>query len=157
MYLRTTPRKNKDGSVVRYLQLAHNTWDPLAKRSRAEVIYNFGREDAVSRAALARLIASVSRFLEPDAALTAGAGEGLAFLESRPLGGTYVLDALWQRLGIDAVMRRLLKGRRRDPAAERVLFALVANRALSPSSKLAASPTQREAASLDEGERARFA
>ena len=139
MYLRTTPRKNKDGSVVRYLQLAHNTWDAVAKRSRAEVIYNFGREDAVSRAALARLIASVSRFLEPDAALTAGAGEGLAFLESRPLGGTYVLDALWQRLGIDAVMRRLLKGRRRDPAAERVLFALVANRALSPSSKLAAA------------------
>jgi len=139
MYLRTTPRKNKDGSVVRYLQLAHNTWDPVAKRSRAEVIYNFGREDAVSRAALARLIASVSRFLEPDAALAAGAGEGLAFLEARPLGGTYALDALWRRLGIDAVMRRLLKGRRRDPAAERVLFALVANRALSPSSKLAAS------------------
>ena len=139
MYLRTTPRKNKDGSVVRYLQLAHNTWDPVAKRARAEVIYNFGREDAVSRAALTRLIASVSRFLEPDAALAAGAGEGLAFLESRPLGGAYALDALWRRLGIDAVMRRLLKGRRRDAAAERVLFALVANRALAPSSKLAAS------------------
>jgi len=139
MYLRTTPRKNKDGSVVRYLQLAHNTWDPVAKRSRAEVIYNFGREDAVSRAALTRLISSVSRFLEPDAALAAGAAEGLAFLESRPLGGSYALDGLWQRLGIDAVMRRLLKGRRRDPAAERVLFALVANRALAPSSKLAAA------------------
>src|SRR5450756_836937 len=139
MYLRTTPRKNKDGSVVRYLQLAHNTWDPVAKRSRAQVIYNFGREDTANRAALTRLIASVTRFLEPDAALAAGAGEGLAFLEARPLGGTFALDALWQRLGIDAVMRRLLKGRRRDEAAERVLFALVANRALAPSSKLAAS------------------
>ena len=32
-----------------------------------------------------------------------------------------------------------LHGRRRDPAAERVLFALVANRASAPSSKLAAS------------------
>lgn len=31
------------------------------------------------------------------------------------------------------------EGRRRDAAAERVLFALVANRALAPSSKLAAS------------------
>src|SRR5450759_3007000 len=139
MYLRTTPRKNKDGSVVRYLQLAHNTWDPVAKRSRAQVIYNFGREDTANRAALTRLIASVTRFLEPDAALAAGAGEGLAFLEARPLGGTFALDALWQRLGIDAVMRRLLKARRRDEAAERVLFALVANRALAPSSKLAAS------------------
>ena len=37
MYLRTTPRKNKDGSVVRYLQLAHNTWDPVAKRSRPKL------------------------------------------------------------------------------------------------------------------------
>ena len=36
-------------------------------------------------------------------------------------------------------MRRLLKGRRLDDMAERVLFALVANRALAPSSKLAAA------------------
>ena len=36
-------------------------------------------------------------------------------------------------------MRGLLKGRRLDPSAERVLFALVANRALAPSSKLAAA------------------
>ena len=139
MYVRATPRKNKDGSVVRYLQLAHNVWDPLAKRSRAQVIYNFGREDAISRAAIERLVASLSRFLAPEAALASSAGEGFSFLESRPLGGTYVLDALWRRLGIDALLRRLLKGRRREVSAERVLFALIANRALSPSSKLAAS------------------
>jgi hypothetical protein len=36
-------------------------------------------------------------------------------------------------------MRRLLKGRRLDASAERVLFALTANRALAPSSKLAAA------------------
>jgi hypothetical protein len=36
-------------------------------------------------------------------------------------------------------MRRLLAGRRLDPSAEQVLFALVANRALAPSSKLAAA------------------
>src|SRR5438034_2974345 len=36
-------------------------------------------------------------------------------------------------------MRGLLTGRRLDAAAERVLFALVANRALAPSSKLAAA------------------
>jgi hypothetical protein len=36
-------------------------------------------------------------------------------------------------------MRGLLKGRRLDPSAERVLFALAANRALAPSSKLAAA------------------
>jgi transposase len=138
MYLRSTPRRNKDGSTVRYLQLAHNVWDPVAKRSKVQVVYNFGREDAANREALQRLIASVARFLDPDAALAASA-DGLAFIESLPLGGTWVLDALWRRLGIGTTMKRLLKGRRLDPSAERVLFALVANRALAPSSKLAAS------------------
>jgi hypothetical protein len=139
MYLRTTPRRNSDGSVVRYLQLAHNTWDPQAKRSRVQVLHNFGREDANNRAALQRLVASVTRFLDPDRALAATAGQGLAFVESRPLGGVWALDGLWHRLGIDTTMRRLLAGRRLDPSAERVLFALVCNRALAPSSKLAAA------------------
>ena len=138
MYLRSTPRRNKDGSEVRYLQLAHNVWDPAAKRSRVQVIYNFGREEPATREALERLVASVARHLEPGKA-RAIAAEGLEFAESRPLGGTHVLDALWERLGIGPAMRGLLKGRRLDPSAERVLFALVANRALAPSSKLAAA------------------
>jgi Transposase DDE domain len=138
VYLRSTPRRNKDGSEVRYLQLAHNVWDPAAKRSRVQVIYNFGREEPATREALERLVASIARHLEPGKA-RAIAAEGLEFTESRPLGGTHVLDALWQRLGIGPAMRELLKGRRLDPSAERVLFALVANRALAPSSKLAAA------------------
>jgi Transposase DDE domain len=139
MYLRSTPRRNKDGTEVRYLQLAHNVWDPAAKRSKVQVVYNFGREDTANREALQRLVASVSRFLEPGKALAAAAGDDLEFTDSRTLGGTFVLDALWARLGIGAAMRRLLKGRRLDESAERVLFGLVANRALAPSSKLAAA------------------
>ena len=138
MYLRSTPRRNKDGSEVRYLQLAHNVWDPAAKRSRVQVVYNFGREEPATREALERLVASVARHLEPGKA-RAIAAEGLEFAESRPLGGTHVLDGLWERLGIGPAMRTLLTGRRLDPGAERVLFALVANRALAPSSKLAAA------------------
>jgi hypothetical protein len=138
VYLRSTLRRNKDGSEVRYLQLAHNVWDPAAKRSRVQVVYNFGREEPATREALERLVASVARHLEPGKA-RAIAAEGLEFAESRPLGGTHVLDALWERLGIGPAMRDLLKGRRLDPGAERVLFALVANRALAPSSKLAAA------------------
>ena len=139
MYLRSTAQKRKDGSVIRYLQLAQNVWDPSKKRSRAQIVYSFGREDAANRAALERLVSSVSRFLSPEAALSASAGEDFAFMESRPLGGAYVLDALWHRLGIDQTMGRLLEGRRLDPRAERVLFSLVASRALAPSSKLAAA------------------
>jgi hypothetical protein len=138
MYVRSTQRRNKDGSEVRYLQLAHNVWDPAARRSRVQVVYNFGREEPGTREALERLAASVARHLEPGKA-RAPAAEELQFAESRPLGGTWVLDALWGRLGIGPAMRDLLKGRRLDPSAERVLFALAANRALAPSSKLAAA------------------
>ena len=113
MYLRSTPRRNKDGSEVRYLQLAHNVWDPQQRRSTVQVVYNFGREDTANREALQRLVASVTRFLDPGAALAAAA-DGLEFTESRPLGGTWVLDALWARLGIGPAMRQLLKGRRLD-------------------------------------------
>ena len=54
-----------------------------------------------------------------------------------------MLDTLWRRLNIDTTIRRAGqngRGRPRDnSASERVLFALVASRALAPSSKLAAA------------------
>ena len=60
--------------------------------------------------------------------------------DSRCFGGAWVLDQLWDRLGIGAALRRVALGRRLDGAeTERVLFALVAQRALEPGSKLAAT------------------
>ncbi len=55
------------------------------------------------------------------------------------MGGAWLLDGLWKQLGIDAALRQLLGPRRLSTDVERVLFALVANRALDQSSKLAAS------------------
>ena len=54
-------------------------------------------------------------------------------------GGPWLLEQRRQRLGIGAIITARLDKTRRDAAPERVLFALVANRALDPSSKLAAS------------------
>src|SRR6266568_5260404 len=144
MYVKTTSRTNKDGTPVRYLHLAHNEWDPAAGRSVPRVLYSFGREDTLDRAAIRRLVASLSKLLDPAGALAATAGSDLVFLESRPFGGAFVLDALRRRLGIDQVITGLdrapRRGRPRDAAATgRVLFGLVANRALAPSSKLAAA------------------
>ena len=62
----------------------------------------------------------------------------LEFTESRSLGATWALDVLWPRLGIGETMRRVLADRNLDESAERVLFALVAKRALAPLPKLAA-------------------
>ncbi len=136
MYLRTTTRRAADGSQVRYLQLAHNEWDPAKGRSKGRVLYHFGREDELDRDAIRRLIGSLGRALPAGEALTAAAPPELRFCDSRPMGGAYLLDQLWRRLGIDAIAARTLRGRRLDPGAERTLFAMVANRALAPASKL---------------------
>ena len=142
MFVRTSSRRNKDGSKVSYLQLAHNEWDPATQTSKMRVLYNFGRAEQVDRAGIERLIGSLQRVLGSPTLPEQGVAdaEGLSFVESRPLGGAWVLDGLWDRLGIGTAITKLLGKSRRDAAAtERVLFALVANRALAPSSKLAAA------------------
>ncbi len=140
VYLREAKRRNRDGSTVAYLQLAHNERHPVTGAPTAKVIHSLGRADTVDRAALARLVASISRFLDPAQAVTAAAGAEVEVLDSRRLGGAWVLDQLWQRLEIGAAIRRVAAARRIDgPFAERVIFALVAQRALEPGSKLAAT------------------
>jgi hypothetical protein len=64
MYLRVIQRRNKNGSEVRYIQLAHNYRDPETGLARAEVIHSFGREDKLDRAALERLARSIGRYLD---------------------------------------------------------------------------------------------
>jgi hypothetical protein len=136
MFVRTATRRNKDGSAVRYVQLVENEWDPATKSSRMRVVHSFGREDQLDRAAVQRLAGSLGRLLGQEAA---GVTPELAYAGSVAYGGTYLLDQLWQRLGIGQAMTAMLGGTRRGAATERVLFALVANRALDPSSKLAAA------------------
>ena len=145
MYLRETRRRNRDGSEVAYLALAHNERDADTGMPKAKIIHNFGRADLVDRDGLARLVRSISRFLDPADAVAATAGTGeVRVLDSRPMGAAWVADRLWERLGIgrqiiEVAERRRGRGRRVDPAVvERVIFSMVANR-LSPTplSKLA--------------------
>ncbi|MGH8920227.1 MAG: IS1634 family transposase, partial [Actinomycetes bacterium] len=144
MYLRESRRTNRDGSVVRYLQLAHNERHPTTGSPVAKVIHNFGRAERVDRAALARLVSSISRFLTPEQAVAAAADAqfdgAVEVLECRRLGAVWTLDRVWERLGIGAAIRRVADRRRLDgEAVERVCFALVAQRACEPGSKLAAT------------------
>jgi hypothetical protein len=140
VYLRETRRRNKDGSVVSYLQLAHNERHPVTGSPVAKVIHNFGRADQVDRAALSRLVASISRFLDPAQAVAAAAAGEVEVLDSRRMGGAWVLARLWERLRIGAAILKVAEGRRLDgEATERVIFALAAQRALEPGSKLAAT------------------
>jgi len=138
MYLRTIKRKNKDGSVVEYVQLANNVWNKEKGFAQAQVIHSFGRSDQLDIEALRRLIKSVSRFLEPeDAIRLEHQSDDLKFISSRPAGGAYLLKAMWQRLNIDDCLKKALDQRSFTAPVADALFAMVANRALAPSSKLA--------------------
>lgn len=139
MYLRESKRRNKDGSTVAYLQLAHNERHPKTGSPVAKVIHNFGRADKVDKEALVRLVSSISRILDlPDGA-SGVASSDVEVVDSRRLGGVYVLDELWSRLGIAKALIETANGRRLDgEIVERICFALVAQRCLEPGSKLAA-------------------
>jgi transposase len=138
MYLRRTQRRRSDGSPVGYVQLAHNR--RVGGVTRAEVLLNLGREDELDVEGLRRLARSITRYTDGEPGdVAVAAGEGLEVVESRPFGGAYVLDALWRRLGVAEAIAAAVGARRFATDVERVLFALVANRALRPFSKLAAA------------------
>src|SRR5215469_7170162 len=137
MYIRTTKRQNKDGSVTEYLQLAHNEWDKESKRSTVKVLINFGRKEEVDLQGLERLVASIQRFLGslPGHEQNYSAGD-VEVLSSKAYGGCWLMDQLWRRLQIGDCLKRLLSKTEYEIPIERSLFAMVANRAVSPASKL---------------------
>jgi len=145
MFLRTNTRKNKDGTTVEYLLLAHNHRDPETKKPKAEVLYNFGRRDQMDEGALRRLVRSINRFLGPDdelASVVEGCASTMRWVESRPMGGAWLLRGLWERIGVHKDLAKLARSRRFEDgnAVEGTIFAMVANRALEPLSKHATGP-----------------
>jgi hypothetical protein len=141
MYLRTTQRRNKDGSVVRYHALAENVRHPEQGYVEARVVHSFGRADQLDRAALERLVTSIRRVLGdegggPVAAKGASAA-GIAIEASFELGIVHVAKALWTKLGLgEAIQARLAEQQLTAPHAS-ALLAMVAQRLDRPSSKLA--------------------
>ena len=138
MYVRTIKRKNKDGSTVEYVQLAHNVWNTAKGFAQAQVLYSFGRREQLDIDAIRRLINSLCRFLDPEDEISVKAkDDDLKFINARPSGGAYLLRKLWDRLNIDKRLETVLKDRSFTAPIKEALFAMVANRALAPSSKLA--------------------
>src|ERR671926_143217 len=139
MYLRTTQRRNKDGSVVRYYALAENVRHPEKGYVEAKVVHSFGRADRLDRAALERLVASIRRILEDagGGAGASGSAGGIAIEAAFELGVVHVAQALWAKLGIgEAIQARIAEERLQAPHAA-ALLAMVAQRLDRPGSKLA--------------------
>ena len=148
MYLRSTKRKNKDGSTVEYYQLAHNERHPQTRKPVAKIIHNFGRADQLDRQELVRLCHSIARVCglivtDPYDELAAssenasfGLGENLTIRQTLALGCPMVIEALWERLGLKKTLEEVAKDAGAKIPYERALLAMVANRLCDPESKL---------------------
>jgi transposase len=151
MYLRTTRRKNRDGSVVEYYQLAHNVRHSETGNPVAEIIHNFGRADELDRDDLVRLCRSIARVcgLEVRDPMESSHGTAIAIdeqpaalpqevrlIQTLELGVPFVVEALWERLKLGPALRKVMEESGGAPLHERALLAMVANRLCEPDSKL---------------------
>ncbi len=145
MYIRTISRKNKDGSKVTYVQLAHNIHDSDKGFAVAKVLYNFGRVEDLDLLQLQRLVKSITRFLDPEKALKVQTSlelsdkTGVNWKSCRSYGGIFLLDALWEKLGFRKIIQDRVKKKAFKTPMNQAVFAMVANRCLAPKSKLAVS------------------
>lgn len=135
MFLRVSRQKRRDGTTIEHFQFAESVWSPAKKRSETKIVHNFGRVDdpeVVER--LRRLAKSILRRCSPEEIV---ADEpSWRVVDAWPYGDVYVLEAMWRRLGIAAIIERRARKRKLGFSVERALFAMVANRAVAPCSKL---------------------
>lgn len=148
MYLRTTKRKNKDGSIVEYYQLAHNERHPVTRKPVAKIIHNFGRTDNLDREQLVRLCRSIARVCGLTVVDSLGEQQGKLFNAEAGLprelrikntisfGSVLAIEALWERLGLEKTFSEIVKRKRLKGPYERALLAMTANRLCEPESKL---------------------
>lgn len=145
MYLRSTKRKNKDGTVVEYYQLAHNKRHPVTRKPVAEIIHNFGRADKLDRSELVRLCQSIARVcgLEISDPFTADGATAekpgfndIKIIKTFSMGCPFVIETLWERLGLKKTLSDIMSAQKLRIPYERALFAMTANRLCDPVSKL---------------------
>jgi transposase len=142
MYIRRISRRLAGGRRASYLQLAQKVRDPKTGAPRDQVLYHFGPEDQIDHDQIRRLVKSLSRFLDPgeqaasEAVLDGVATRDVAVEKALSYGSTYLLDQMWRRLELDSTLKDLLGRRSFQIEVERLLFAMVANRAIAPRSKL---------------------
>jgi hypothetical protein len=135
MFLRVSKQRLKNGAVIEHFQLAESVWDRQKKRSRTHVIYSFGRvDDPAAAERLRKLAHNILRRWSPEEIVAEMPQWRL--VDAWPYGEVFALAALWKRLQLDEVVDRSGRRRKISFPLERALFAMVANRAIAPSSKL---------------------
>lgn len=135
MNIRETKTKNKYGSTYTYLQLVHNHRDKVTGKTVTKVFLNLGRKDKLSTEFIRSIVENLSSLLDVPYN-TLDPSVPFAFHKSKQLGGSFLLDALWKKLGMGLAVSKLVSDRSFRSPVERMCFALVAGRILDHGSKL---------------------
>ena len=132
MFVRTKKRGERT-----YLMIVEN--QRVDGRVKQTVLHNLGRLDALQASGrLDGLLHSLGRFSNDFDALGAHRrGESIATRTAR-IGPALVFDRLWRHLGLDRVLKDLLRGRKFEFDVERAVFLTVLHRLFDPGSDRAA-------------------
>src|SRR3990172_3710565 len=124
MYLRKVQRKNKDGTVVVYYQLAHNERHPKTRTPVARIIHSFGRADEIDTDELIRLCKSIARICnidiiehlhDTDTPTSEQSKEiplshNIKLVKTVAQGAIAIIEALWERIGIGSTLQQFING-----------------------------------------------
>lgn len=122
MFVRT-----KKSGRYEYLQIVHN--ERVDGKMRQRVIASLGRLDKLQESGqLDRIIASLGRYSERTAVLTAHRRGEIPEAETLKIGPALLFERLWQELGIDEVLEQRLARRQFDFPVERAIFLTVLHR-----------------------------
>ena len=131
MFVRKSTVK-QNGKSYTYLQLVHNRREKSGN-VKTDVILKLGREDLVSSSFVSDMLDALAPYADrtiiPD-------DTAFQFLRSREVGLVWFLNELWNQLGMGKALSSLVEEMKFRNPIERMIFGMVANRIVSPGSKL---------------------
>ena len=136
MYLREKAFTNKDGSIRTYLQLVENARENGKIRQR--VVCNLGRLEELQKSGqLERLTEAFARYTQLK--LVKDEAQKIKTGQDKEWGQSVIFRALWQELGLDRVIEKLIRRSDIEFNIDAALFAMTLNRLCDPFSKLGVS------------------
>ena len=131
MFVRKSKVK-QNGKSYTYLQLVHNRRERSGK-VKTDIILKLGREDLISSSFVTDMVEALAPYADKTVTQSDTAFQ---FLRSREVGVVWFLHELWNRLGMGKAISSLVEDRKFRNPIERMIFAMVAGRIVSPGSKL---------------------
>jgi len=131
MFVRKSKVK-QNGKSYTYLQLVHNRRERSGK-VKTDIILKLGREDLISSSFITDMVEALAPYADKTVTQSDTAFQ---FLRSREVGVVWFLHELWSRLGMGKAISSLVEDRKFRNPIERMIFAMVAGRIVSPGSKL---------------------